>query len=88
MVFWNKIKDERGFTLQYLILIILIGAVLPLMEDAALPAFFLSLGFAALCLGLGFTHAIATLRAVVRMPATKRKAPKVKKREDSAVAPA
>lgn len=58
--------------------IILIGAVLPMLEDAALPAFFLSLGFAALCLGLGFTHAIATLRAVVRMPAAKRKAPKAK----------
>lgn len=58
--------------------IILIGAALPLMEDAALPAFFLSLGFAALCLGLGFTHAIATLRAVVRMPTAKVKAPKAK----------
>lgn len=68
--------------------IILIGAVLPLLQDAALPAFFLSLGFAALCLGLGFTHAVATLRAVVRMPAPKVKAPKVKKKVEPAGAPA
>jgi len=58
--------------------IIVIGSGLALADGAALPAFFLSLGFAALCLGLGFTHAIATLRAVVRMPAAKGKVPKAK----------
>ena len=71
--------------------IILIGAVLPVLEDAALPGFFLSLGFAALCLGLGFTHAVATLRAVVRMPAPKGKGAKVKatkKRVEPEAAPA
>ena len=68
--------------------IILIGAVLPLMEDAVLTAFFVALGFAALCLGLGFTHAIATLRAVVRMPAPKGKAPKGKKKVEPDAAPA
>lgn len=45
--------------------VILIGAVLPLMQDQPLAALMLALGFAALCLGLGFTHAVATLRAVV-----------------------
>lgn len=68
--------------------ITVIGSGLALTDDAALPAFFLSLGFAALCLGLGFTHAIATLRAVVRMPAVKVKAAKVKKKAAPEAAPA
>ncbi|MDG1471015.1 MAG: hypothetical protein P8Q26_05565 [Ascidiaceihabitans sp.] len=45
--------------------VILIGAVLPILRDEPLAALMLALGFAALCLGLGFTHAVATLRAVV-----------------------
>lgn len=44
---------------------ILIGAVLPLMQEEAVAAFLVALGLVALCLGLGFTHAIGTLRAVV-----------------------
>jgi hypothetical protein len=43
----------------------LVGSTIPLMDMGVigvLPA----LGFAALCLGLGFGHAVATLRAVVR----------------------
>jgi len=42
-----------------------IGAVLPIMQDAPMVGFLAALGFASLCLGLGFTHAIATLRAVI-----------------------
>ena len=68
--------------------IIVIGAGLAMADDMILPAFFLSLGFAALCLGLGFTHAIATLRAVVRMPVVKVKAPKGKKKVETVVASA
>ena len=30
-----------------------------------MAGFLVALGFAALCLGLGFTHAISTLRAVI-----------------------
>lgn len=45
--------------------VILIGAVLPVLADAPLMGLMLALGFAALCLGLGFAHAIGTLRAVV-----------------------
>ena len=43
----------------------LIGTAIPFLELGSwgiLPA----LGLAAICLGLGFTHAVATLRAVVR----------------------
>ncbi|WP_122072614.1 hypothetical protein [Pseudophaeobacter sp. EL27] len=45
--------------------VVLIGAAIPLLEDgllALLPA----LGLVAICLGLGLSHAVATLRAVVR----------------------
>ncbi len=45
--------------------VILIGALLPLNEGQPIVAFLLASGFASLCLGLGFTHAIGTLRAVM-----------------------
>lgn len=45
--------------------VILIGAVLPLVPAAPLAAFLFALGFAALCLGLGFTQAVGTLRALM-----------------------
>lgn len=45
--------------------VILIGAALPMLADTPLVAFLLALGFAALCLGLGFAHAVGTLRAVI-----------------------
>lgn len=47
---------------------ILIGALLPLLPSTPLASLLLALGLAALCLGLGFTQAVATLRAVL-MPA-------------------
>ena len=43
----------------------LIGSLLPILDMGAL-GILPSLGLAALCLGLGFGHAVATLRAVVR----------------------
>ncbi|KEJ88885.1 hypothetical protein [Sulfitobacter donghicola] len=46
--------------------VILIGAVLPLLNDAPMVGFLAALGFAALCLGLGFTQAVGTLRAVMQ----------------------
>ncbi|MEP1793023.1 hypothetical protein [Parasphingorhabdus sp.] len=46
--------------------VILIGATLLLLPDAPLAGFLGALGFAALCLGLGFTQAIGTLRAVMQ----------------------
>lgn len=52
--------------------VMLIGAILPLSNEAAAVGFFAALGFASLCLGLGFAHAVNTLRAVLRpMPAAK-----------------
>lgn len=45
--------------------VIMIGAVLPVLGDAPLVGLMLALGFAALCLGLGFTHAMGTLRAAL-----------------------
>lgn len=51
--------------------VIMIGAVLPVLVDAPLAALMVALGFAALCLGLGFTHAMGTLRAsLVPLPET------------------
>lgn len=46
--------------------VILIGAVLPLLDGAPMMGFLGALGLAALCLGLGFTQAVGTLRAVMQ----------------------
>lgn len=46
--------------------VILIGAAMPLAEQAPLAGFLGALGFAALCLGLGFTQAVGTLRALMQ----------------------
>ncbi|MDE4273605.1 hypothetical protein PXK30_00385 [Phaeobacter gallaeciensis] len=43
----------------------LIGAAMPVL-DLGVWGLLPTLGFAAICLGLGFAHAVATLRAVVR----------------------
>jgi hypothetical protein len=43
----------------------LIGSAIPLLDIGAI-GILPSLGLAALCLGLGFSNAVATLRAVVR----------------------
>ncbi|WP_299141924.1 hypothetical protein [uncultured Tateyamaria sp.] len=48
--------------------VILIGAGLFVLPDAPYAALMLALGLAALCLGLGFTHAVGTLRAVLAPP--------------------
>jgi len=48
--------------------VILIGAGLFALPSAPYAALMLALGFAALCLGLGFTHAIGNLRAVLAPP--------------------
>jgi len=45
--------------------VVLIGAVVPMTASAPVAGLMGALGFAALCLGLGFAHAIGTLRAVV-----------------------
>jgi len=46
--------------------VILIGAALPLLAQAPMAGFLGALGFAALCLGLGFTQAVGTLRALMQ----------------------
>ena len=45
--------------------LILISAAIPTYTVALPAVFMLALGLASLCLGLGFTHAIGSLRAVV-----------------------
>lgn len=45
-------------------LVLLVGALLPLFPEALDAALPLALGFASLCLGLGFTQAASTLRDV------------------------
>ena len=49
----------------------LIGAALPLLSEAPLAGFLGALGFAALCLGLDFTQAVGTLRALMQDAAAK-----------------
>ena len=46
--------------------VLLIGAVLPVMAEDAGLVLIAALGLAVLCLGLGFSQAISTLRAVLR----------------------
>ena len=45
--------------------VILVGALFVGSNTIGLAGLFGALGFVSLCLGLGFTHAIGTLRAVV-----------------------
>ncbi|MEO0938983.1 MAG: hypothetical protein AAFY38_12590 [Pseudomonadota bacterium] len=45
--------------------IMLIGALILLLGQLPAVGVMAALGFAALCLGLGFAHAVGTLRAVV-----------------------
>ena len=48
--------------------VIMVAAVMPLFPQTVFATFLLALGFVSLCLGLGFTHAIGTLRAVITDP--------------------
>ena len=48
---------------------ILIGALIPVLEGSTLTALCLASGLSALCLGLGFTHAVTTVRALLTDPA-------------------
>ena len=54
-----------GYSMVGLGGVVLIGAAIPIL-DAGFLALLPALGLVAICLGLGFSHAIATLRAVVR----------------------
>ncbi|MEX0300815.1 MAG: hypothetical protein AB3N24_00190 [Leisingera sp.] len=61
----GAVTIATGYAMVGLGGVILIGAAIPMLEMellGLLPA----LGLAAICLGLGFSHAVATLRAVVR----------------------
>ncbi|MFN3207824.1 MAG: hypothetical protein ACE369_02255 [Roseovarius sp.] len=42
--------------------VLLIAAAFPILAQTPVVAFFLALGLAMLCLGLGFSHAVNTLR--------------------------
>ena len=48
--------------------VFLAAVVVALLANEAIFALFVGLGVASLCLGLGFTQAIANLRAVVKLP--------------------
>ena len=61
----GSVTIATGYAMVGLGGVVLIGAVIPMLEGgllSLLPA----LGLVAICLGLGFSHAVATLRAVVR----------------------
>ena len=45
--------------------VLIIAAALPALHENSTAALLAALGLAAICLGLGFTHAVTTLRAVV-----------------------
>jgi len=50
--------------------VILIGALLPLLAASPLVGMPLALGLAILCLGLGFTQAVAQLQAILQTDAS------------------
>lgn len=54
--------------------VFLIAVALPLLAKIPTTALLLSLGLACVALGLGFSNAVATLRAVVTPPANQQKA--------------
>lgn len=66
--------------------VLLIAAALPVLADAPIVSLLAGLGLASLCLGLGFTHAVNTLRLML-MHAANRRAQSGVPKED-AVAPA
>ncbi|MBY5986528.1 hypothetical protein [Roseovarius atlanticus] len=45
--------------------VFLIAAAFPLLAQVPMMAFFVGLGLAVLCLGLGFSHAVNTLRLML-----------------------
>jgi len=49
--------------------VLLIAAALPVLAEVPVVGFFVGLGFAVLCLGLGFSHAVNTLRLMLQGPA-------------------
>ena len=61
----GAVTIASGYAMVGLGAVILMGAAIPLLEGGPL-ALLPTLGFVAICLGLGFSHAVATLRAVVR----------------------
>ena len=65
-----SVTVSTGFVAIGLGGILLVAATLPLIEAEAL-ALFPIMGFACLVLGLGFTHAVRVLKAVVAPPAPK-----------------
>lgn len=54
-----------GFVAIGIGMVLLIFTAIMLMDGDALLSFLTALGLAAMALGLGFTHAVSTLRAVV-----------------------
>lgn len=48
--------------------VLLIAAAFPVLSEAPVVAFFMGLGLAVLCLGLGFSHAVNTLRLMLQRP--------------------
>jgi len=60
-----------GFAAIGLGVVVLIGALLPILSDMPLLALLTCTGLASLCLGLGFTQAVATFRAVMEPVAAK-----------------
>lgn len=61
----GAVTIASGYAMVGLGAVILMGAAIPLLEGGLL-ALLPTLGLVAICLGLGFSHAVATLRAVVR----------------------
>ncbi|MEP2890633.1 hypothetical protein [Tateyamaria sp.] len=64
----NTLSIATGFAAIGAGGVLMIGAILPLIAGGLFSALMLPLGFAALCLGLGFTHAMGMLRAALVDP--------------------
>jgi hypothetical protein len=61
----GAVTIASGYAMVGLGSVILLGAAIPLLEGGLL-ALLATLGLVAICLGLGFSHAVAILRVVVR----------------------
>lgn len=61
----NTLSIATGFAAIGAGGVLMVGATLPLIAGGLFAALMLPLGFVALCLGLGFTHAMGILRAAL-----------------------
>lgn len=76
------VSIATGFSAIGFGLILIVGAGMALFAGAPFIGMLATSGFTALCLGLGFTQAVSTLRAVLTPPPAQASAPKSQSNTD------